>query len=108
MTDKYKTERIVRDLGTDWGRCLQDRITEAAAAHAQAGLPRMKDAATRKSISVRLPVWVTMTFPVRDGQVGAGDGAVDCDCVVTQPGVCRCTGPGAAACDCSDGGIAMM
>lgn len=107
MTDKYKTERIVRDLGKDWGRSLQDRITEAAAAHAQAGLPRMKDAATRKSISVRLPVWVTMTFPVHDGHVGAGDGAVDCDCVVTQPGVCRCTGPGAAGCDCG-GGIAMM
>src|SRR5262245_35901293 len=66
VTEKYKTERIVRDLGPDWGRSIQDRITEEAAAYAQAELARMKDAATRDSISVRLPMWVTMRFPVRD------------------------------------------
>ena len=73
-TETYKTERIVRDLGSDWGRSIQDQITEAAAAYAQAGLERMKDAATRNSISVRLPMWVTMIFPIRDGQVVRGDG----------------------------------
>lgn len=107
MTDKYKTERIVRDLGADWGRSIQDQIMEAAAAHAQTGLQRMKDAATRNSISVRLPTWITMTFPVRDGQVVMGDGGVSCNCIGTQPGVCRCTGPGASACDCG-GGVAMQ
>jgi len=103
--ENYKTERIVRDLGPDWGQSIQKQITEAAAAQAQAGLERIKDAAAFNSISVRLPMWVTMTFPVRDGQVLRDDGGVSCHCRVTQPGVCVCTGPGADRCSCG-GGIA--
>jgi len=34
-------------------------------------------------------VWVTMTFPVRDGDVVAGDGGIDCNRTLTQPGVCN-------------------
>ena len=105
--DKYRTERIVQDLGPEWGRSLQDQITAEAAAYAQAGLERLKDAATRTSISVRLPMWVTVTFPVRDGQVVRGDGGVTCNCRETQPGVCVCTGPGAGSCNCG-GGIAIV
>jgi hypothetical protein len=105
-TEKHKTERVVLDLGPDWGRFIQDQVTEAAVAHAQVGLARMKDAATRDSISVRVPMWVTMSFPIRNGQLVREDGGVKCHCTVTQPGVCRCTGPGADQCDCP-GGVAI-
>ena len=105
--EKHKTESDLRDLGSDWGRYIQEEITKAAAAHAQAGLERMKDAAAGDSISVRVPMWVTMTFPIRNGQLLRADGGLDCYCRVTQPGVCVCTGRDAASCDCPDTGVAI-
>jgi hypothetical protein len=100
-TEKLKVKRIVQELGPDWGRFIQGRITEDAAAYAQTEIERMKDAATRNSISVKIPMSVTMTFPVRDGQVVRQDGGVRCNCWRPSPEVCICVGPGAANCDCS-------
>jgi hypothetical protein len=97
---KHEVRRIVRDLGPDWGRALQDQIVEAAAAHARARLASKEFNPAENSIEVRVPVWVTMSFPVRDGDIIAGDGGVRCHCAETQPGVCVCTGPGAGSCDC--------
>jgi hypothetical protein len=62
------------------------------------------------SIQVRIPVRMTMTFPVRDGDVVAGDGGVDCNRTLTQPGV-RNQGVGrrnvGGSANCSDDSVAV-
>jgi hypothetical protein len=88
-----RVERIVRDLGANWGRAIQDQIVEAAVARGRARLASQKLNPADSTIQVRVPVWITMTFPVRDGEIMAADGGVACSCTEPQEGVCLCVGP---------------
>ena len=101
---KHDVEQIVRDLGADWGRAIQDQIVEAGAAHARVLLESGKYNRAENSIEVTIPVWLKLSFPLRDGQVVAGDAGVSCSCTL-KPGVCICVGPGAGSCDCD---VAML
>ena len=110
MAEAKKREvlRVVQDLGPDWGRALQDQIMESAAVHARVRLANKELTPIGDSVRVRVPVWVTVSFPVRDGDILRDDGGVSCHCTVTQPGVCVCSGPGAGSCDCGGSGVAIQ
>jgi hypothetical protein len=106
---KHDVERVVQDLGADWGKALQDQIVQAGTAQASAQLKGGKYNPTDNHIEVTVPVWVKLRFPVigdrlRMGAGGEPEHQVQCACTYTMysegGGVCICKGPGAGDCDC--------
>jgi hypothetical protein len=99
-------KRIIdtKPLGNDWGKIVEVMVTKVASALAETQL-KMGKQTTSDEVVVQVPMAIYIAFP-REGQ-GIEETSATARVVRVwhgddggTGGVCICTGPGAADCDC--------
>jgi hypothetical protein len=100
-------KRIIdtKPLGNDWGKIVEDIVAKAGAELAETQLKIGKQT-TSDEVVVQVPLTVYIGFPRKGQGIDGTAATVSAVCVWYgndggTGGVCVCTGPGAAACDCT-------
>jgi hypothetical protein len=100
---KRKHKRIVKSLGKNWGRVIQEMAIKDGAKLARAYLKAGKYA-DKDEIEIKIPMWLHLIFPRKGKGVAEGASTLDCNCTLTSwpdgSSLCKCVGPGAGGCDC--------
>ena len=111
MTNSISTnyqKRIIstKPLGKRWGKIVEDAVMKEGAALARAQLRAGKQT-TEDEVVVRIPVTIYVGFPRRGKGIAGTAGTPRAVCTFTKDetgSVCKCVGPGAGTCECSDAG----
>ncbi|MDP9811812.1 hypothetical protein J2W42_004680 [Rhizobium tibeticum] len=100
---KHEIVRHAQPWAPDWQTSIQAQIMEGGLAAAQAKLDTGDFDPANEYVEVSVPLRVKIQIPVdANRKLIWSDAGVQCGCIWSQPGVCKCTGPGAGdpTCNC--------